>query len=206
MATTTSDLADGVWYAARPSPIDSPASAMPSGTMQHEPPGEADAGLLGRGVLAALDVGDPVLDQRRQAPVEVGAADLVGDEQRLAGGVGGGVGQAGLQHASVPVEVGREQPLALGGLERGPQLVRARAGRPRTAPGGPSGRATPVRRRISSIIRGHASLRPRAAAPPAGPVGRDRVGGGEGADRQRGQRAAEQGERDGRRRARTATP
>ena len=65
----------------------------PGGHDQHEPAGEAGAGLLGPGVLAALGVLHPIVGQRLEAAVEVGAADLVGDEQRLADGVGGGVGE-----------------------------------------------------------------------------------------------------------------
>ena len=96
-----------------------------AGTIEHEAAGEADAGLLGPRVLAALGVLDAVLGERGEAAVEVGAAELVGDEQRLAGGVGGRVGEPVLEHGEGAVEVGREQPLALGGLERRPQLDRA---------------------------------------------------------------------------------
>ncbi len=69
------------------------------GDDQHEPAGEAHPGLLGPGVLAALHVLDAVVDEVAQPAVEVGAADLVGDQQRLAGGVGGRVGEAVLEHA-----------------------------------------------------------------------------------------------------------
>ena len=142
------------------------------GHEQHEPAGEAGAGLAGLGVLAALQVGDPVLDQGGEPALEVGAADLVGDEQRLAGGVGGGVGQAGLEHGDGAGEVGGDQPLAAGRRRRPGASPRAPRARPRTGPGGSSGPSDPVRRAISSIMRGQALGRPRPALLAPGPVGR----------------------------------
>ena len=125
---------------------------------EHEPPGEAGAGLLGRGVLAALRSWTRSSARAVEAPVEVAAAELVGDEQRLADGVGGGVGEPVLQHAERAVEVGRQQPLPLRGGEGGPQLAGPRRPTSNRACGidRPS---EPVRMRISSIMRGQRLLR-----------------------------------------------
>ncbi len=61
---------------------------------------------------------------------------LVGDQQRLAGGVGRGVGEAGLEHGERSSKSVDDEPLAMGGVEGRPHLGPETAGRPRTAPGG----------------------------------------------------------------------
>jgi hypothetical protein len=60
---------------------------------QDEPAREPNPRLLRTSVLAALCVEDAILDQRRQPSIEVASAELVCDQQRLAGGVGRRVGQ-----------------------------------------------------------------------------------------------------------------
>ena len=94
----------------------------PSGTISTKRRAKRTPACLARASLRPCDVLDPVLDEGLEPPVEVGAAELVGDEQRLAGGVRGRVGQSGLQHDDGAGEVGREQPLAVGRLERRSQL------------------------------------------------------------------------------------
>jgi hypothetical protein len=57
-----------------------------------------------------------------EAPVEIGAAELVGDEEGLARRVGGGIGQARLEDVEGSGEVGRQQPLPVRGVEGGAEL------------------------------------------------------------------------------------
>ena len=101
---------------------------------------------------------DAVVDQRLEPAVEVGAADLVGDEQRLADRVGGRVGELRLQHVR---GCGRSRSTAAtrAARPRTPAAApRARGARPRTAPAGSTGRASEVRMRSSSSSRGQASI------------------------------------------------
>ena len=83
-----------VWYAARPVPTDMPASAMPAGTMSTKRRANRAPACLARASLRPCVSCTRSSIKRLEAAVEVGAADLVGDEQRLADGVGGRVGQA----------------------------------------------------------------------------------------------------------------
>ena len=73
-------------------------------------------------------------------------------------GVRGRVRQPRLQDGERPLEVRGDQPLAVGGLERRPELDRARAARRRTTPGGSIAPATIVRIRAPRACRGHASM------------------------------------------------
>ena len=81
--------------------------------------------MLGQGVLAPLQVLDAVLGERGQPPVEVRAANLVGDQQGFAGGVRGGVPQTRLQDGHGAIEVGGDEPLALGRGEGAAHVGRA---------------------------------------------------------------------------------
>ena len=108
---------------ARPLPTDRPASAMPSGTMSTKRRAKRAPACLARASLRPCVSWMRSSTSAVEAAVEVGAAELVGDEQRLAGGVGGRVGEPVLEHVERAGEVGGEQPLAVGGGERGAQLV-----------------------------------------------------------------------------------
>src|SRR5688572_17430716 len=66
---------------------------------------KADTGLLGPGVLAPGRILDAIVDERLESSIEIRAADLVGDEQGLARGVSGGIGEPGLEVADGPAEV-----------------------------------------------------------------------------------------------------
>ena len=90
---------------------------------QDEPAGKASARLAGTGVFAALNVLLAIFGEGQQAAFERGAPDLMGDEQRLERRVGGRVGEAGLQHRDGAIEIGRDQPLALGRDERDTEVV-----------------------------------------------------------------------------------
>ena len=92
---------------------------------QHEASGEAHPGLSGPGVLAVAGVLPSILGQVREAAVDIGAAELVGDEEGLARGVARGVGELGPQGGEAPFEVGGQEPLPLRGGERRPQLLGA---------------------------------------------------------------------------------
>ena len=162
---------------------------------QHEAPGEADAGLLGAGVLAAFGLLAPVLGERLEAQGEVGAADLVGDEQRLARDVGGGVGEAAPQHVERAAEVEGQQPLPLGRLEGGAQLAR----------GAPSrleqrlGQRAPQRERVDPDLLdqpGPGLLGAGQPGRPPGTVEVQRHGGGGQRHDQGGQQPTEEAERD----------
>src|SRR5581483_7651052 len=87
-----------------------------------EPAREPNPGLLGAGVLSSLRVEDAVLDQRGQAAVDVAAAEVVRDEQRLERRVGGGIREPRLEDGDGTFEVGRQQPLAMAGFEGVTQL------------------------------------------------------------------------------------
>ena len=143
----------------------------------------------------------PILGEGDEAAVEVGAAELVGDEQRLARGVGGRVGQAVLEHL--------ERARRSRSTAATPAGRRRRPGRSSAGPRRPtSNRAwgidrpsEPVRMRISSISRGHASW---ALGEPAGaalPVRRGREPG-----RREGRRRRARQRRRRRRRRRAAPP
>jgi hypothetical protein len=127
------------------------------GHEDHERSGQRAPACLARASLRPLHVGHAVLGQCRESPSEVGATDLVGDQERLAGDVGGGVGEVVLQDTERPLEVGREQPLAVRAVERGPE-VGGSAGADLEQRLGTERPSDPVRSRISSIIRGHASF------------------------------------------------
>ena len=130
-----------------------------AGTMSTKRRANRTPACLARGVLAALRCPGMRSSARAVEPaVEVGAADLVGDEQRLAGGVGGGVGQPVLEHVE---RCGRSRWTAAtrAGRRRTPGRSSSGPARPDLEQrlGDRPARATPVRMRISSIIRGHAS-------------------------------------------------
>ena len=102
-----------------------PGQRHADGDDEHEASGEPDAGLLGLSVLPALQVLDAILDEGGEAAVDVGPADLVGDEERLARGVGRRIGEARLEHLGGAGEVRGDEPLALGGGEGGTELDRS---------------------------------------------------------------------------------
>ena len=122
-AASTADLAERRLVGAAAVADREPGRGHPERHEQDEAAGEADAGLSGPCVLAVAGVLPAVLGEVREPPVDVGAAELVGDQQRLAGGVAGGVGELRAQGGEAAPEVGREEPLPLGGGEGGPQLL-----------------------------------------------------------------------------------
>ena len=137
-----------------------PGDRHAEGDDHDEPAGEPHAGLLRPGVLAARGVVPPVLRELGQPAVEVAAAQLVGDEQRLAGGVRGRAGEVVLEDGDRRGEVGGERPGPTGRGERRAQLDRTTRTRRRGRPGGWTGRR---RRTATGSPRSWRATRPRPA-------------------------------------------
>ena len=85
---------------------------------EHEASSKAHTCLFGQGILPVGQISGAVLGQCEESCVKVGPTNLVGDEQRLASRIGGGVSESLLQMLDGVGEVCGEEPLPMRRGER----------------------------------------------------------------------------------------